>query len=163
MMMVALFATAFVSCSEDIDDEINNEEPQKVESLVSTQWRYRVGTIGQNGFIQVFVSFINDVSAAVSINKQEGGTPTAKAMGGSYTYSDGQGSIECKDLTNGTAMGTATFTIKDNTMAFTYDNETYTLKRSVVTMAMITEATTIPRRLTSPLIPRCWPPHSPKT
>lgn len=129
MMMVALFATAFVSCSEDSDDEINNEEPQKVESLVSTQWRYRVGTIGQNGFIQVFVSFINDVSAAVSINKQEGGTPTAKAMGGSYTYSDGRGSIECKDLTNGTAMGTATFTIKDNTMAFTYDNETYTLTK----------------------------------
>ena len=84
MMMVALFATAFVSCSEDSDDEINNEEPQKVESLVSTQWRYSVGTIGQNGFIQVFVSFINDESAAVSINKQEGG-PELPSTGGTGT------------------------------------------------------------------------------
>jgi len=129
MMMVALFATAFVSCNKDSDDEINKEETAKGESLLGTQWRYRVGTLGQDGFMQVFVSFINDQSATLSITKLEGGVSTAKAMGGSYTYSNGQGSIACKDLTNGNSMGTATFTIKDNTMTLTYDNETYTLPK----------------------------------
>ncbi len=131
-LMVAMFATAMVSCSKDDKDNngggTSGGGGSDVASVDGTLWRYETGTNGQPGYVYAGVGFDYGM-ASVNITTNTTGENEYQIYAGPYTYSNGSGTINMMDVSTGASIGTATFTINGTNMTLNALGGTYTLAK----------------------------------
>ena len=137
--MFALSMTTMVSCEKD-DSTTTTENngggnnggggngggTDETRSLWYTRWQIETGDYGEDNYLYVSVFFSN-YSARVHWTKGV----ESDDYSGSYTYSNGNGTIELLDIYD-VNQGTATFSISGSTMTLNLLGETYQLPKYVV-------------------------------
>lgn len=113
--MVALFATAMVSCGKDNDNGGSGSGGggnTEITDLNGTMWRYDQGNIGDDGYIGVALSFISNSLASITITTYHNQSADGVPYGGPWTYANGQGSIELTNKITNEPAGTANFLVR---------------------------------------------------
>ena len=138
MMFVAAAAMMFASCDKDNTATTSTENnggsngggngggTDETRSLWYTRWEIETGDYGEANYVNVYVTFTNYSARVHWMLGLE-----SDDYSGSYTYSNGNGTIELEDI-HDVHQGTATFSISGSTMTLNLLGETYQLPKYVV-------------------------------
>ena len=131
ILMVAFAVTAMVACGDNNegtnnDGVGNGSGTSQNESLEYTLWRYKAGESGDNDYVYVILSFTTSSKATVSITK---GNEGQVSYSGTYTYSNGNGTLSLQNTVTHEDPGTVTFSISGDNLTLHMLGETYTLTK----------------------------------
>lgn len=129
ILMMAAAMTAMVACGEKDNTTDNSGGNTEITDLNGTMWRYDHGTLGEDGFLSVALSFVSASYSSISVTTYNNGMADGVPYGGPYTYTNGQGSIELTNMSTQQPVGTATFSISGTTLTLQMLGETYTLTK----------------------------------
>ena len=117
-------ATMFTasSCSKDDD---SGRYP---ESVQHTTWEY-TDQSHTHEVTYVAVSFLAENTSRVTLKRNDG-TAVSEIYRGTYTYSNGSGTLDLVRTTTG-ANATATFSVDDSTLTLKFNGGTYSLARQI--------------------------------
>ena len=132
ILMVAFAMTAMVACGDKNENTENNggdnngSGTSQNELLEYTLWRYKAGESGNNDYVYVIISFTTSSKATVSITK---GNESQVSYSGTYTYSNGNGTLSLQNIITHEDAGTVTFSISGTSLTLKMLGETYTLEK----------------------------------
>lgn len=128
-LTLLLFVTAtmftFSSCSKDEND--SGTPSDALATVADTRWEWRDNNY-ISGVINVEVEFDGPRLADLIYIDMGTGIMQTDVLIGTYTYSNGQGTLTLDDETNNTIVNLS-FTVSATTLTLTFKGVTYTLNK----------------------------------
>ncbi len=123
LLFVAATIFTFSSCGKDNTDTITDAP----ETVANTEWEWS-DLNNTSGLIDLEVGFNGPKLAELIYTDMNTGLMLTDVLLGTYTYSNGNGTLTLKDETNNTTVNLS-FTISETTMKLNFRDITYTLTK----------------------------------
>ena len=123
LFFVAATMFTFSSCSKDDSDNIANAPA----TVADTEWEWS-GSNYTSGVIDVEVGFNGPKLADLIYTDMSTGIMQTDVLLGTYTYSNGKGTLTLEDETNNTTVNLS-FTVSGTSMTLKFKGTTYTLTK----------------------------------
>ncbi|MBP5536024.1 MAG: hypothetical protein J6X62_04445 [Bacteroidales bacterium] len=130
-IFMLLFAAAamltFASCNKDNSD--TDTPANESATVADTEWRW--GAEDPNsvaGIIDISVEFNGPKLASLTYTDMSTGIMQSDVMIGTYTYTNGKGTLNLRDDNNNTTVN-ASFTISGTKMTLSFKGTTYSLTK----------------------------------
>ena len=123
LFFVAATMLSFSSCNKD-ESEDTADAPSTV---AGTEWRWSYSN-STTGVIDVEVGFNGPMLAELIYTDMSTGIMQTDVLLGTYSYSNGKGTLALEDDTEGTRMNIP-FTVSGTTLKLTFKGTAYTLTK----------------------------------
>ncbi len=127
-MFVALAMLTAASCGKD-DDKNGNGGGGSTTDLVGTSWYAVDGNLQSGNYKAYGLQFVRQDFCGYAEVTAVNGEETEDAYLGSYTYSNGSGTINFRDTTYTVDRGSATFTVNGDKLTLVFNGKTIELTK----------------------------------
>lgn len=126
LLFVAATMFAFASCEKEDD---NNTTTDAAETVAGTEWNWSAEDPNSiSGVIDLQVGFNGPILAELIYTDMSTGIMQTDILLGTYTYSNGNGTLTLDDDINNTTVNIS-FTISGTTMTLKFKGVTYSLTK----------------------------------
>lgn len=126
LLFVAATMFAFASCEKEDD---NNTTTDAAETVAGTEWNWSAEDPNSiSGVIDLQVGFNGPILAELIYTDMSTGIMQTDVLLGTYTYSNGNGTLTLDDDINNTTVNIS-FTISGTTMTLKFKGVTYSLTK----------------------------------
>ncbi len=126
-LLVAATLLTFASCSKDNTETNTNTHTDAPATVADSEWEWRDSN-NSSGVIDIEVGFNGPKLADLTYTDMSTGIMQTDALLGTYTYSNGSGTLTLNDETNNTTVNIS-FSVSGTTMTLSFKTVTYMLTK----------------------------------